>query len=61
MLFKCTSDHPPLLKNSKHVIIFQMHHMVLTLSDIGTQRLVFRLYRGKKINGSDFFLKIVGN
>ena len=32
MLFKSVSDHPPLLKNSKNVIIFQMQHMDLTLS-----------------------------
>ena len=46
---KSMSDHPPWLKNSKNVIIFQMRHMVPTFSDLKGQRLVFRLYRDKKL------------
>ena len=33
----------------KNVIIFQMRHVVLTLGVVKGQRLVFRLYRGRKI------------
>ena len=47
-LFKSMSDRLPWLKYSKNVIIFQMRHVVLTLGVVKGQRLVFRLYRGKK-------------
>ena len=49
ILFKSMSDRRPWLKNSKNVIIFQMRHVVRTLSVVKGQRLVFRLYRGQKL------------
>ena len=49
ILFKSMSDRQSWLKNSKNVIIFQMRHVVLTLGVVKGQRLVFRLYRGRKI------------
>ena len=49
MLLQSISNQPSWLKNSKNVIIFQMRHAVLTLSDVKVQRSVLRLYRGKKI------------
>ena len=48
MFVKSMSDHPPWLKKSKNVIIFQIRHMVLMFSDLRSRRLVFRSYRGKK-------------
>ena len=54
ILFKSMSDRRPWLKNSKNVIIFQMWHVVLTLGVVKGQRLVFRLYRVKKLSCSDF-------
>ena len=57
ILFKSTSDRRPWLKNSKNVIIFQMRHVVLTLGVVKGQRLVFRLYRGRKIKLLQFSWK----
>ena len=59
VLFKSRpmSDRRPWLKNSKNVIIFQMRHVVLTLGVVKGQRLVFRLYRGKKIKMLQFSWK----